>query len=160
MRQLAFALSLSAALAAFGAEPEATIQRVHAQFEQAMNTNNYAKAKAIAVQNFTPDFVRTRKAFKSNLQQWLQNMNPPAGVKITSFKFSLGKITTTGNTAKLLSTVTGVAQMKQGDGKMHKIVGTSIDEETWVKVGNAWKLRKMATVKESTTLDGKAVNPG
>gem|GEM_PF-2041087 len=45
------------------------------------------------------------------------------------------------------------------DGKAHKIEGSSVSIDTWVKVGSDWKLQGSKTTKETTKMDGK-VFPG
>ena len=42
------------------------------------------------------------------------------------------------------------------DVKTHKVEGTSISEDTWVKVGTEFKLKSSKTTKETTKMDGKA----
>lgn len=79
--------------------------------------------------------------------------------KVVKSTSHIDKIANSGNS--VVATVTSAYELLTkagGDGKTHKIEGTSKSDDTWIKVGASWRLKSSKTLKEATTMDGKPVS--
>jgi len=50
-------------------------------------------------------------------------------------------------------------KVKGKDGKLHRVRQTGVNDETWVKEGDMWKMSKMHTIEQKYTMDGKPTRP-
>jgi hypothetical protein len=143
----AYAISMAALSFASGAD--AAIRKVHNAFEAAMNKNDFEAAKNVVRANFAPEFKVKSKQGEQNLAGFIANLAPP-NTKVTSFHFTLGKITEKGNSATLQSTVHFNGIMTPPKGKPQKLSATETDAETWTKVKGVWKMTHMDEVSVKT----------
>jgi ketosteroid isomerase-like protein len=145
MKRILILGTLTAALMAFGAEPEATIKSVHAKFEAAINKKDFEAAGKIARANFSKDFVAKEGGHEENLDKFVRNMAPPQGRTI-NIHFELGKASVKGDTATLEVVVHFKSTMNDSGGKPRTSEGSEKDRETWKKIGGSWKMTLMETV--------------
>ena len=137
-----FAMFLSVSAQAAG--PDATIIKVHHDFEKAMMKNDMATAKKIVRANFDKNFVSKNPDGNQDLEQFIKDLVPPG--KLTDFHFTLGKVATKGDTATLPVTVWVKGTMPAPKGKTKAINMKELDTETWKRINGAWKMTMMQQV--------------
>jgi hypothetical protein len=157
MRLACSALALFLVSTVLAGEPQDTIRHFHREFGAAMTKGAFPTVKKIVLAYVAADFVRAEgkniRQSRDDLIRQVTLSSPRA--HITSFIYNLGKINVQPYLAVVTSTAKVKVDTKDAAGKVHKIVATSVDLETWVRTPAGWKLRSMAALKESTTIDGK-----
>jgi hypothetical protein len=111
----------------------------------------------------TPDFTMTEMGRTSDKKTSLKEMEQMNKMfKMTKVKVRLLSLTTKGDTGIAKTSMHAEMDMmpaKKGD-KVHKLVSDAIYDETWVRVGNTWKLKKIvAPTPAKMTMDGKPFDP-
>ena len=74
-------------------------------------------------------------------------------------KFHVLHVNQEGDHAVIRAHFDFAGKMKGQDGKWHRVRQTGVNEETWVKQGDDWRMRKLHTIQEKYTRDGKAMRP-
>ena len=74
-------------------------------------------------------------------------------------KFHVMRVKQEGDNAVVRARFDFTGKMKGPDGKMHRVRNAGVNDETWIKEGDMWKMSKMHTVDEKYTMDGKLTRP-
>jgi hypothetical protein len=137
-------------------------QGVYAQYSSAFRSGNSKAAVRLLQTTATPDFTtRSRGGQVTTRQQMIRQlqkgpMGIPKGGKIT---MNLVNLKVNGNTAVSTSARKVTASQKDPQGKSHTFTVNSVSRDSWVKVGNAWKMKKSEEVSGTMLLDGKPFDP-
>ncbi len=78
---------------------------------------------------------------------------------IESTRFSAIRVVTRGNMAIALATRRIAATIRDGENKPRKFVSDGIFLDLWLKSGDGWKLRRVETLAQRHTIDGKMLQP-
>jgi len=108
----------------------------------------------------TKNFVYTENGKSESYDEMLQQVKQSMSMgKITSANATLLKLDIKGNSATGTTSHTMKVVTKGGDKKNHTMVVTGKSYETYVKVGDTWKMSKMAWGSSKMTMDGHALDP-
>ena len=109
----------------------------------------------------TKDFVYSENGQNMTYDQMLKQMKDGMGQmgKIVSAESKLVKLDIKGNTASGVCSHTMKTITKGKDKKNHVMVMTGKSVDTYVKVGDTWKMSKMAWTNAKMTMDGKPYDP-
>lgn len=80
-----------------------------------------------------------------------------AGDVITNTSVHIDQVQDSGQPATALITTTFAATVKSSDGVNHKYGRVEQDAQTWIKAGNAWRLKANKRLKSSETMDGRRI---
>ena len=78
---------------------------------------------------------------------------------ITAINLKLTGVTTKGNQAVATVNTLVSGNIKDPQGKPHKMTSNNVERHTWIKTPKGWRLRMIQPVKASMTMDGKPFNP-
>lgn len=139
------------------ASDEADIKAVHTAFAKVALTNDIKKIVKAADAMMAKDFTMVQGGQTMSKTQWMEMVKSQMGMaKISKWSFSHKNIKVKGNTATLVTTLVVSATMKNPQtGKDSKIDSTSVSNETMVKNGGKWQVKKLVSVSDKTLIDGK-----
>ncbi|MBW3622602.1 MAG: nuclear transport factor 2 family protein [Armatimonadetes bacterium] len=142
----------------------AAINRTYNQYAQALKTGDARKAMAVIQANTTPDFTQKMKNGQVvKRPQILQSLQQAAkqGIRERPDQVVYKLVNLKVNKNQALSTAqVQMSDTRKGpDGKTHRMSVKSITRDTWVKAGNAWKLKQSQEVSQQIMLDGKPFDP-
>jgi hypothetical protein len=81
-------------------------------------------------------------------------------ISIESQSITIENAMVNGNEAVIDARQTVSRTQKFADGSVHNVVTSVLQQETWVKTANGWKLKSVGSEREQSTLvDGKPLNP-
>lgn len=129
------------------------------KMEKAFMTGDVSYFEKISTKDFTMTEMGQTVDKKTSLDQ-MKQMNQM--MKMKKIKTKLVSAVTKGNVGTAVTTMYAeatMAPMKKGD-KSHKMVTEAFYTETWVRVGNGWKVQKIVATKPTKMLmDGKPFDP-
>ena len=81
-------------------------------------------------------------------------------ISIESQSITIENAMVNGNEAVIDARQTVSRTQKFTDGSVHNVATSVLQQETWVKTANGWKLKSVGSEREQSTLvDGKPLNP-
>jgi ketosteroid isomerase-like protein len=160
---LALVLLLVALPAAAETEDAVIKDQLDAQYRKLGEAHNRRDAKAIAALK-TADFhsilpdgkVSDVEAMREHTKQFLQNNEPPYNIRITiqSLKVSEHKL------IAIATVLQEITRTRLIEGQRRKIETSVVQDETWSKAPDGWKLKLVENVRDQKTfVDGKRVDP-
>jgi hypothetical protein len=138
------------------------IQGVYTRYARVMKSGDSKAAIRLLQTSATPDFTtRTMGGRVTTRPQMIQQLQARRGgvPKGGDVHMSLLTLKVNGNTATTTSSRKVSATQKDPQGKAHTFAVNSVSRDSWVKSGNAWKIRKSEEVKGTMLMDGKPFDP-
>jgi hypothetical protein len=150
-------------------DPTKAIAAYYAKDDALALKADYAGLKKLKLENSTSDFVSVVKAGKTG--KTITRTRADEFAQLDGFSKIIDSIVksnshidriTQGKKA-IVVTVTSSGELKTKklpqDGKVHRLANTGTSEDTWVKVGGAWKIKQSKSLTSKMLLDGKPL-PG
>ena len=154
-------LAASAILAAsaFGfADTKAELDGMYAKLNAAMKQKNTAAVMAMCTKDFSWVDPKGKKMSRAEMEQQLK-MQFSFMKKVTAVTVKIEKVTVKGaeTIARTQGIFEGDIQLTPDAKKLSKLKSSSITDDTWIKVGGKWMLKKVSAIKDNATIDGKPV---
>ena len=74
-------------------------------------------------------------------------------------KFHVMRVRLEGDNAVVRSRFDFTGKTKGPNGKLHHVRHSGVNDETWVKEGDMWKMKQLHTLEEKYTMDGRVTRP-
>lgn len=156
------ALLASILLAQTAADPKTTFEKVYNQLSTLTIKKDAAGLEKLFKITTTSDFVyyptRGKKLTAKELIAAMKEQMRTVG-KVAKSTQKLDKIVLKGDTA-IVTVSAAYAMDVPVKGKAGKLAGTSLTTDTWVNTPKGWRLKEIKTLKETATLNGKAIQGG
>jgi ketosteroid isomerase-like protein len=153
---LAFASSAALSTAA-RADDNADIKAAYVKITKAMKAKDIKAVMAMG----TEDFSETDKSGKTYSGKETAKMMEEhfKSMKTLDVTMSADKITVNGKTATVLGSYNMSGTMVGPDGKTHTMANSGTSKDTLVKTPKGWLFKKVQSLKENMTMDGKPFDP-
>ena len=156
------ALAAVAAISIAAGNLQGTLQSSYSQLAVATRAGDSAKAEKVLRGQCTKDFKSIDKTGKTKtLEQVIAEMKrgmAQIGKYMKSCTITLKSVNQNGNTAVGQVASHYAASLPGQGGKMQTLDMTEMSTDSWIKVGNDWKMKQTKISSQVVKIDGKTLN--
>lgn len=153
------AVGLIATCALSFADTKAELDAMYAKFNAAMLKKDLATVMSMCTKDFSWVDSKGKKISRVEMEAQMK-LQFQFLKKVTAVTVTIEKVTMNGAeaTAHTKGVFAGDLVLDPKTKKVSKLKSVSTTDDTWVKLGGKWMLKRVKALKETTTVDGKPIN--